>query len=137
MSAAAASDCPFCSMPEKRLREQNEHGFVVDDAFPVSPGHTLVIARRHTSSVFDLTADELASLLRLLDAARRRLDQSVRPAGYNLGVNVGAVAGQTIGHVHLHLIPRYPGDSPDPTGGVRNVIAGKGRCQPASDSGKG
>jgi diadenosine tetraphosphate (Ap4A) HIT family hydrolase len=114
-------------MPAERMREACEQGFVVDDAYPVSPGHTLVIARRHTANVFDLTAEEMASLWSLLAEAKRRLDRSFRPGGYNIGINVGAVAGQTVGHVHVHLIPRYPGDATDPTGGVRNVIPGRGR----------
>ena len=130
MSDSGSSDCPFCSMPSDRLLEQCEHAFVIDDAFPVSLGHTLIISKRHTPSVFDLTGDELASLLRLLDSSKQRLDQSLKPDGYNIGVNVGGAAGQTVSHVHVHLIPRYSGDVPDPTGGVRNIIPGKGRYDP-------
>jgi diadenosine tetraphosphate (Ap4A) HIT family hydrolase len=130
MEDSLPNDCPFCSMPAERIREVGSHGFVVDDAFPVTPGHTLVISRRHTSSVFDLTLEEMTSLLTLLDSAKKRLDRSLKPNGYNVGVNVGEAAGQTVWHVHLHLIPRYFGDTPDPSGGVRHVIPSKGRYIP-------
>lgn len=113
-------------MPADRIRERGAHGFVVEDAFPVSPGHSLVIANRHVENFFELTEEELACLMKLLDAARRRLDESLKPAGYNIGVNIGPAAGQTVMHVHIHLIPRYPGDSPNPIGGVRNILPGKG-----------
>jgi diadenosine tetraphosphate (Ap4A) HIT family hydrolase len=113
-------------MPAERIREKDAHGFVVDDAFPVSPGHSLVIVNRHVESFFELTEEEVRSLMHLLQTVRRRLDKSLIPAGYNIGVNVGPAAGQTVKHVHIHLIPRYPGDTPNPIGGVRNIIPGKG-----------
>jgi len=97
----------------------------VEDAFPVSPGHTLIIAHRHVPDFFDLTAGELAALHELLRAARLRLNTILRPEGFNVGVNVGPVAGQTVPHAHIHLIPRFAGDVADPTGGVRNVIPEK------------
>jgi diadenosine tetraphosphate (Ap4A) HIT family hydrolase len=109
-------------MPADRIREKGAHGFVVDDAFPVSPGHSLVIVKRHVENFFELSEGEVACLMNLLHAARRRLDKSLMPAGYNIGVNVGPTAGQTVMHVHIHLIPRYPGDVEEPFGGVRNVI---------------
>jgi diadenosine tetraphosphate (Ap4A) HIT family hydrolase len=113
-------------MAPERVREANERAFVVDDAFPVSPGHTLILPKRHAESVFDLTAEEATSLLELVQVAKARLDHALAPAGYNIGVNVGKVAGQTILHAHVHLIPRYSGDLPNPVGGVRNIIPGKG-----------
>ena len=119
-------DCPFCSMSAERIREVNDHAFVVDDAFPVTPGHTLVISRRHVADFFELTAEEIISMLNLLRIAQQRLGENLRPAGYNVGINVGAAAGQTVFHVHIHLIPRYEGDVPDATGGVRNLVPGKG-----------
>jgi diadenosine tetraphosphate (Ap4A) HIT family hydrolase len=99
----------------------------VDDAFPVAPGHTLIIPRRHAADFFDLTGAEIAAMMRLLRAAKERLDQLVKPTGYTIGINVGRDAGQTVFHAHIHLIPRYAGDTADPTGGVRNVITGRGR----------
>jgi diadenosine tetraphosphate (Ap4A) HIT family hydrolase len=116
-------------MPQERIREACESGFVVDDAYPVSRGHTLVISLRHVPSFFDLKPDEMTALLALLHRAKRRLDGALNPDGYNVGVNVGQSAGQTVMHTHIHLIPRYAGDNPDPTGGVRNVIPGKGNYQ--------
>jgi diadenosine tetraphosphate (Ap4A) HIT family hydrolase len=113
-------------MAAERIRESCEHGFVVDDAYPVACGHTLVVSRRHKPSFFDLTPEEIAAPIGLLRSARERIDPSLRPRGYNVGINLGEAAGQTVPHVHIHLIPRYAGDSPGPRGGVRNVIPGKG-----------
>ena len=122
MSDSSPDPCPFCAMPEDRIVEAREHAFAVLDAYPVSPGHTLVIARRHVPDAFDLTADEIADILHLIGSARDRIDRTLRPSGYNIGVNIGRDAGQTVMHVHIHVIPRYPGDCEDPTGGVRGVI---------------
>ncbi len=118
---------PFCTMPSDRVVDGNEHAFVVFDAYPVSPGHSLIISRRHVADVFELTEREIGEMLRLVQAMRERIDRSHHPAGYNVGVNVGRVAGQTVMHVHIHVIPRYSGDTDDPTGGVRGVIPGKAR----------
>jgi diadenosine tetraphosphate (Ap4A) HIT family hydrolase len=126
MSDLSPNDCPFCHLPPERVIERNPHALVVADAFPVSLGHTLVILRRHVASFFETTSDELVAVYELLQCAKNRLDHTLMPAGYNIGVNVGAAGGQTIEHVHVHLIPRYPGDAADPFGGVRNVIPGKG-----------
>ncbi|MCU0562798.1 MAG: HIT family protein [Desulfobacterales bacterium] len=99
--------------------------FAIFDRFPVNPGHVLVIPRRHVADIFELTESELREVLRLLSQARQRIAADFAAAGVNVGVNVGDAAGQTIAHAHLHLIPRYTGDVPDPTGGVRGVIPGK------------
>ena len=104
---------------------ESEHAVVIRDGFPVSPGHTLIIPRRHVASFFDLTDAERADLLSLLTAARDDLERQSRPAGYNIGINDGAAAGQTVPHVHMHLIPRYEGDRDDPRGGVRWVLPDK------------
>jgi diadenosine tetraphosphate (Ap4A) HIT family hydrolase len=114
-------------MPADRMLEANGCAFVVLDEYPVSAGHSLVIARRHVADIFGLTATEIGDMLQLVRNTRERLDRSLQPAGYNLGVNVGRDAGQTVMHVHIHVIPRYHGDSEDPTGGVRGVIPGKAR----------
>lgn len=92
----------------------------------MSDGHTLVITRRVVPDLFACTEAERAALLALVDVVRRQLDESHRPDGYNVGVNVGEAAGQTVLHVHVHVIPRYRGDVPDPRGGVRHVIPGRG-----------
>lgn len=117
--------CPFCALPRERVPFRNDSAVVVRDAYPVTPGHTLVIPVRHASSFFDTTPEEPASLLDLLDEAKQQLQSDFGPAGYNIGINVGAAAGQTVGHLHIHLIPRYPGDRPDPREGVRWVIPDK------------
>jgi len=117
--------CPFCTQPDDRVLAQDAHGMVIRDAYPVSPGHTLVIPRRHVGSFFDLSAEERASLLTLLDEARRSIEVEHRPDGYNIGVNDGPAAGQTVPHLHVHLIPRYAGDRTDPRGGVRWIFPDK------------
>jgi diadenosine tetraphosphate (Ap4A) HIT family hydrolase len=101
----------------------NAHFYALFDVYPVHPGHLLLIARRHTPDLFALDADEFAALHPLITKAKARLDQAYHPAGYNVGANCGAVAGQTIGHFHLHRIPRYPGDSAPSRGGMRRVQA--------------
>jgi diadenosine tetraphosphate (Ap4A) HIT family hydrolase len=119
------SACPFCSLPASRIVDGNDFGVVIRDAYPVSVGHTLIIPRRHIGSFFELTAEERTALMSLLDAAKLVLDQEHTPQGYNIGINDGPVAGQTVPHLHIHLIPRYQGDRPDPRGGVRWIIPEK------------
>ncbi|HEV3445758.1 MAG TPA: HIT family protein, partial [Gemmataceae bacterium] len=94
--------------------------------FPVSQGHTLIIPNRHVCDFLELTLDEMSAVFELLQVARNTLDGRYRPPGYNVGVNIGKLAGQTVMHAHVHLIPRFCGDVPDPVGGIRNLIAGKG-----------
>src|SRR5438034_2249318 len=117
--------CPFCTLPPERLVFADDFALVIRDGFPVSPGHTLIIPRRHVSSFFDVTPHERAALFAQLDQAKAVLDKEFAPAGYNIGINDGAAAGQTVMHLHMHLIPRYSGDRPDPRGGVRWVIPEK------------
>lgn len=114
--------CLFCTLPEGRIRGANEHAVWIRDGFPVSPGHSLVIARRHIASLFETTEAERNALWELLAAARDATQGEFRPAGYNVGINDGPAAGQTVPHLHIHLIPRYPGDREDPRGGVRWVL---------------
>jgi diadenosine tetraphosphate (Ap4A) HIT family hydrolase len=113
-------------MDPSRLVAQNEHAFAVEDAYPVSPGHLLVITRRHVATWWDATADEQEATLSLVDELKARLDTEIKPDGYNVGFNAGTAAGQTIMHLHVHLIPRFDGDMDDPTGGVRHAIPDKG-----------
>lgn len=117
--------CPFCDLPADRIIDRNDAGLVVRDAYPVSPGHTLVISSRHVGSFFELSATERDQLLSLIDRAKAALDGQFRPDAYNIGINDGVAAGQTVPHLHIHLIPRYTGDLPDPRGGVRWVVPGK------------
>ena len=124
-ASAHLGNCPFCCLPEQRIIDRNDRAVVVRDAYPVTPGHTLVIPTRHVASFFDTTAAEREAMLLLLDRAREQLQGELRPESYNIGVNDGRAAGQTVGHLHIHLIPRYAGDREDPRGGVRWVIPQK------------
>lgn len=117
--------CPFCSMPEARVILQNETAVAVRDTFPVSAGHILVVPRRHVVSIFDLENVEHEALWLLVREARDKLYNESAPHGFNIGINDGAVAGQTIMHAHVHVIPRWRGDVEDPRGGIRHVIPGK------------
>ena len=117
--------CPFCSLPADRIVQHSELSVVIRDGFPVSPGHTLIIPRRHVGSFFEATDAERADLMVLLMSARNDLDRQFQPAGYNIGINDGTAAGQTVPHLHIHLIPRYTGDREDPRGGVRWVFPDK------------
>jgi len=122
--------CPFCSLPQSRVIDSSPLGLVIRDAFPISPGHTLIIPKRHVGSFFDLEADERAELLALLCQAKVVADKEFSPQAYNIGINDGAAAGQTVPHLHLHMIPRFEGDLPDPRGGVRWVIPEKAKYWP-------
>ena len=117
--------CPFCTLPLTRLTESSLHGHIVRDAYPISPGHTLIIPKRHVGSFFNLSFDERMDLLTLLDEAKAQIEREMRPNAYNIGINDGAAAGQTVPHLHIHLIPRYDGDCKDPRGGVRWIIPEK------------
>jgi diadenosine tetraphosphate (Ap4A) HIT family hydrolase len=119
------ADCDFCRIDRARVAWSSPLALALWDAFPVSPGHALIVPRRHAASWSDLTADEKAAILEGVDAVRALIDERHRPAGYNVGFNDGAAAGQTVMHFHLHVIPRYRGDVPDPRGGVRWVLGDK------------
>jgi diadenosine tetraphosphate (Ap4A) HIT family hydrolase len=116
-----AAGCPFCD-PGERVLSQNDLAVAVRDREPASPGHTLVIPRRHCTSFFDLSGEEVQACYALLRAERDTIRKELGPDGFNVGVNDGPAAGQSREHVHIHLIPRYAGDHPDPRGGIRHVI---------------
>lgn len=119
-------NCPFCRVESDReIIAFSALSLAFFDGFPVSPGHALIIPRRHVASFFDLTKEEQQDMLNLADEVKRIVDDRFHPDGYNIGINVGEAAGQSIFHVHLHLIPRYAGDVPNPRGGVRGVIPAK------------
>lgn len=115
--------CIFCN-PEKVILE-NSLALAIYDGYPVSTGHMLIISKRHVSNFFDTTSEERQALNALLNEAKRWLDEKHHPDGYNIGINCGESAGQTIMHLHIHLIPRYKGDIDNPRGGVRGVIPEK------------
>jgi len=104
---------------------ENEVALAVFDGFPVAEGHTLVVPKRHVASLFDLSDDEQAALWRLVSSVRAKLVAGLKPDGFNVGVNDGVAAGQTVMHAHIHVIPRRSGDVADPRGGVRWVVPGK------------
>jgi len=115
--------CPFCGSDKAVL--ENGIAFARYDLYPVTKGHLLIIPKRHYADFFDSTKEELGAIQELLWQAKRLLDEQFRPDGYNVGINCGVASGQTIPHIHVHLIPRYKGDVEDPTGGVRGVIPAK------------
>jgi diadenosine tetraphosphate (Ap4A) HIT family hydrolase len=113
--------CVFCGFPtEKRLLE-NEYAFAYD-VYPVQKGHLLIVPKRHIASYFDASTEEIMAMHELLHSGKRLLDEKYQPDAYNIGVNVGEYGGQTIMHLHMHLIPRYKGDMKDPRGGIRKAI---------------
>ena len=117
--------CVFCTLPPERIIDSSPLGLVIRDGFPISPGHTLIIPKRHVGSFFELAPEERTELLALLDRAKLVLDKDFSPQGYNIGINDGPAAGQTVLHLHIHLIPRYTNDRADPRGGVRWIIPEK------------
>ena len=119
------STCLFCRVPAKEILIEHPLVLAKRDGYPLSRGHTLIIPRRHVVSFFETTEDERMAMLRTLDEARAILESAYSPNGYNIGINNGEAAGQTVMHVHIHLIPRYAGDRPDPRGGVRWVLPEK------------
>lgn len=121
---SSISFCPFCTT-NGALFLRNGLAYARCDANPVAPGHLLLIPFRHVASYFDTTDEERIALMQLVDEAKAFLDESRAPDGYNIGVNIGEASGQTIFHVHMHLIPRYHGDVENPRGGVRSVIPAK------------
>ncbi len=120
-------ESPFLAVPAGDWLCSNDLAFAIFDGFPVSPGHVLVTTRRIVETWFDATDEEQDALMALVKESKRLLDiqLSPQPDGYNVGFNSGGAAGQTVPHVHIHLIPRYLGDMPDPRGGVRYVIPEK------------
>jgi diadenosine tetraphosphate (Ap4A) HIT family hydrolase len=120
--------CPFCQIDQQRVVASNDLAVAIRDLYPVNPGHTLVIPRRHLADWFDATTEEQQAILALLREVKVEQDRQARPPdGYNVGVNVGSAAGQTVMHLHAHLIPRFDGDVEDPRGGVRWVVPERGR----------
>jgi diadenosine tetraphosphate (Ap4A) HIT family hydrolase len=121
--------CPFCEIAayqnHSRIITQNQHAFVIRDGFPVSDGHTLIIPKQHIGSYFDLSADQKQAMQTLLEISKGELDKQHNPPAYNIGINDGTAAGQTVPHCHMHLIPRYKEPDKDPRGGVRWVVPEK------------
>ena len=119
-------ESPFAQIPTAERIATNCSAFAIWDRFPVTPGHALVIPNRLISAWWEASDEEQVDLLHLLREVRILIEEKYEPDGFNIGINVGEAAGQTINHLHLHLIPRYSGDVSDPRGGVRHVIPSKG-----------
>jgi len=119
-------DCPFCNI-DREIILSSDLCLAVYDKYPVNKGHVLIISKRHVEDYFDLDEKEIESIWKMVIEVKNILDIKYNPQGYNIGFNVGKEAGQTIDHVHIHVIPRYTGDMDDPTGGVRHVIPEKGK----------
>jgi diadenosine tetraphosphate (Ap4A) HIT family hydrolase len=127
-------NCIFCEIDKDRIIATNELAYAILDGFPVTPLHTLIIPKRHAVDYFELTQDELIACHDLIHQFKDsiiREDPTVE--AFNIGMNAGESAGQTIFHSHIHLIPRRKGDVANPKGGVRHVIPEKGRYQEVSD----
>lgn len=120
--------CRFCNLEAGAVLLSNDHAIAVLDGFPVTPGHSLIVTRRHIASLFEATGEEQAALFDLLARVRQLLlfpgtaGAGALPDGFNIGINDGREAGQTVMHLHVHLIPRYAGDTEDPRGGVRWIM---------------
>jgi diadenosine tetraphosphate (Ap4A) HIT family hydrolase len=127
INLAPIQGCPFCSMDISRLLISNQFAVATADAFPVSDGHALIIPKRHISSIFEATEEELAHIFKLVAQTRELLNEQFQPQGLNIGINDGVAAGQTVMHLHIHLIPRYKGDQSDPRGGVRWIFPDKAK----------
>lgn len=121
------SDCAFCSLPTSSVLDENASAFSFLDSFPISPGHTLVVPKRHVGSLFDLSVEEIADVWQLVRVVRDRLRLQQSPDGFNIGLNDGVAAGQTILHAHVHVVPRYSGDITDPRGGIRWLMPDKAK----------
>ncbi|MDW7644417.1 MAG: HIT family protein [Desulfuromonadales bacterium] len=121
------SSCPFCQIDASRILLANELAMAIHDGYPVSSGHSLIIPKRHIASIFETTPAEQAALWELVVKMRESLLEEHHPAGFNIGINDGVAAGQTVLHLHIHLIPRYSGDQCDPRGGVRWIFPEKAK----------
>jgi len=118
--------CPFCNPdPTRGFLLESDTAIAIFDKFPVSMGHALIIPKKHCSNYFELSFSEQTACWKMVNKLKELLDENFRPSGYNIGININASAGQTVPHVHIHLIPRYNGDVEEPRGGVRGVIPDK------------
>ena len=125
METTNQHSCPFCSLETTRIIQANDNAIACYDGYPVTPGHSLIIPKRHFVSFFEATREEQTAMFDLLAEMRELLQKEHNPDGFNIGINDGTAAGQTVMHLHIHLIPRYAGDTTDPRGGVRWIMPEK------------
>jgi diadenosine tetraphosphate (Ap4A) HIT family hydrolase len=116
----------FLQIPKESILYKDNYFFIIKDKYPVSPGHCLIISNELRVDYFELSSDEKAHLFNVIDVCKNLIEKEYLPNGYNIGMNCGETAGQTVMHFHCHIIPRYTGDMGDPRGGVRHCVAGKG-----------
>lgn len=116
----------FTQIEQERIIFKDEHFFIIEDGFPVNPGHLLIISNKVRKDYFELSEEEKRYLHSTIEVAKNIILKKYTPDGFNIGMNCGEYAGQTIFHFHCHLIPRYKGDMANPRGGVRHVIPSKG-----------
>ncbi len=121
----AIEACPFCHPNPSEVIASSRHAIAIRDHYPISPGHTLIIPQDHEASLFSLGATVREDAWRLAHEVRQALCDEMFPDGFNIGVNEGEAAGQTVPHAHIHVIPRFHGDVPDPRGGIRWVVPEK------------
>ena len=123
------TNCPLCSKKDIVIEDgreiKNDLAYVLTDTNPVSPGHCLIVPRRHVAEFFDATKEEKIAIFELIDEMKIIIDKKYQPDAYNIGVNIGKAAGQSVPHIHIHMMPRYEGDIENPRGGVRGVIPHK------------
>ncbi|QXE92721.1 HIT family protein [Geomonas subterranea] len=119
---SSEANCPFCRLDPVEAMLENELAFAFPDGFPVTLGHTLVVPKRHVASFFEVSPEERAAIFDLVGRVRQLLLEKHAPDAFNIGINDGVAAGQTVPHLHIHLIPRYAGDTDDPRGGVRWIM---------------
>ena len=118
--------CIFCNPKKEEILAENSHALIITDNSPVSDGHCLIIPKRHVKTVFEITADEHLAFSELMQKAKEIIGkQGFNPDGYNIGSNNGVAAGQSVFHLHIHIIPRYLGDVDQPKGGIRQVLPTK------------
>jgi diadenosine tetraphosphate (Ap4A) HIT family hydrolase len=125
---AFVSGCLFCELPADKFEvvDENELCLTLTDSYPVTEGHCLIIPKRHAETYFDMNADEVQAATQLLHRARERIQQQdAKVTGFNIGMNSGKSAGQSVFHAHIHLIPRRDGDQENPQGGVRKIFPEK------------
>jgi diadenosine tetraphosphate (Ap4A) HIT family hydrolase len=120
------SKCPFCNLEsDRKIILESSFAFSVFDKFPVSQGHALIIPKRHCKNYFDLSMEEQTECWKIVNEVKKMILEKYHPDGFNIGININEAAGQTVFHVHIHLIPRYEGDVEEPQGGVRGIIPHK------------
>jgi diadenosine tetraphosphate (Ap4A) HIT family hydrolase len=120
------NECPFCNIADDQIILKNETCYAIYDKYPATEGHILVIPYKHSESYFDYSKEEVAAMWELVERCQKLLDSEKSPDGYNVGINIGEAAGQTVMHMHIHIIPRTKGDMERPEGGIRHAVEGKG-----------